>query len=133
MAADVSVEWGGANTFFSFTYDRVNNGITASGNPVDVYGFVLQGGVYFTPKFEAYARVEYGIFDLSGTDFDDLAVLTLGGNYYFEGHDAKLTADIGFGINRVELPWGSDIAGWRFDGEGQNPQVVIRSQFQLRF
>ncbi len=133
MAADVSVEWGGANALFSFTYDRVNNGNLAGGNPVDIYGFVLQGGVYFTPKFEAYARFEYGILDLIDTNFDDLVVLTLGGNYYFEGHDAKLTADIGFGINRVDSPWDSDIAGWRRDGEDQNPQVVIRSQFQLRF
>ena len=126
--ADASVEWGGANAFASFTHHYTD---TAAFGQINTYGVVLQGGVYFTAKFEAFARFEYGALDRF--DFADLTLLTLGGNYYFEGHDAKLSADIGFGISRIDGPWDSDIAGWRVESEGAEPQVVIRSQFQLQF
>ena len=54
-------------------------------------------------------------------------------NYYFDGHDIKLSADIGVGIYAVESAWDSDLAGWRTDGNSAEPQVVIRTQFQLLF
>ncbi len=127
---DASVEWGGANAFGSFTYHYIDDDAV---NQLDVFGIVAQGGVYLTPKFEAFARFEYGVTDIDGFDFPDLTVLTLGGNYYFEGHDAKLSADIGFGISQITTAWDSDIAGWRSEGEDAEPQVVIRSQFQLQF
>ncbi len=60
-------------------------------------------------------------------------MLTLGANYYFDGQDVKFSADIGFGINPVETAWDSDIAGWRIDPPGSEPQVVIRTQLQLLF
>lgn len=132
---DASVEWGGANAFGSFTHHYIDDPTL---DIVNVFGIVAQGGVYLTPKFEAFARFEYGVSDIGGFDFPDLAVLTLGGNYYFEGHDAKLSADIGFSINPIEsvpvaAAWDSDIAGWRQEADGAEPQVVIRSQFQLQF
>ncbi|MHC4108268.1 MAG: porin, partial [Planctomycetota bacterium] len=128
--ADASVEWGGANAFASFTHHYIDDPAL---NHINVFGMVAQGGVYLTPKLEAFARFEYGIFDIDAADFPDLTVLTLGGNYYFEGHDAKLSADIGFGISQISTAWDSDIAGWRSEGEDAEPQVVIRSQFQLQF
>ena len=57
----------------------------------------------------------------------------MGGNYYFDGHDAKWSADIGFGLSQIESAWDSNIAGWRSDAAGSEPQVVIRTQLQLLF
>ena len=128
--ADVSVEWGGASAFTSFTWHYIDD---PSFGQVTVYGLVAQAGAYFTPKFELFTRFEYGMFDIEVADFANLFLLTIGGNYYFDGHDLKLTADIGFGYSQVASAWDSDLAGWRPDGMGADPQVVIRTQFQLLF
>jgi len=130
LTADLSVEWGGANAFVAFTYDYIDDpGI----GPSNVYGVVAQAGAYFSPKFEMFTRFEYGSFETSAAEFSDLYAITFGGNYYIDGHDVKLTADIGFGISQVESAWNSDLAGWRTDPAGSEPQVVIRTQFQLLF
>jgi hypothetical protein len=128
--ADASIHFGGANLFGSVTYhylDDPQSGI------VQTLGAVLQGGAYFSSKFEAYARLEYGFFDFDVQDLTDLWLLTLGGNYYFDGQDVKLSADIGFGLSPINEAWNSDLAGWRTDGPGAEPQVVIRVQLQLLF
>jgi hypothetical protein len=88
--------------------------------------------MYFTEKLEGYARVEWGWVS-SNFDFPDLWVLTLGGNYYFDGQDIKLSADIGFGFTQVSSAWDSNIAGWRLDSPGAEPQIVFRTQLQLLF
>ena len=127
---DVSAEWGGANAFASFSYHYIDD---PSFGAVNVYGVVGQAGVYLTPKFELFTRFEWGTFNISVADFHDLYLITFGGNYYFDGHDIKLSADIGVGLYAVESPWDSDLAGWRIDGNSAEPQVVIRTQFQLLF
>ena len=88
--------------------------------------------MYFTEKLEGYARLEWGWVS-SNFDFPDLWVLTLGGNYYFDGQDIKLSADIGFGFNQVSSPWDSNVAGWRLDTPDAAPQIVFRTQLQLMF
>lgn len=127
---DVSAEWGGANAFASFFHHYIDDGTFGQ---INVYGVVGQAGVYFTPKFEVFTRFEWGTLGVGAADFHDLYLLTIGGNYYFDGHDIKLSADVGFGLYPVEAAWDSDIAGWRIDGNSAEPQVVIRTQFQLLF
>ncbi len=128
--ADLSIEWGGANLFGSFNYSFNDH---PSFGHFNLYGFLAQGGVYFTPKFEMFARYQYGWWDFT-QDFADLHQFMLGANYYLDGHDAKWTTDIGFGIGRVESTWDSDLAGWRTETEGSDtPQIVFRTQFQLLF
>ena len=130
VTSDVSVQWGGSNLFAAVTWDYMD---LPSFN-VNVFGVVLQGGTYFTEKFEGYARIEWGRFIIDSVDFqDDLIILTLGGNYYLDGHDVKFSADIGFGLNSVGSAWDSGIASWRSDALGVRPQVVVRTQFQLLF
>jgi hypothetical protein len=129
-AADLSAEWGGANAFGSFTFAYNDNPDFAH---ITIWGFVLQGGVYVTPRMELFTRFEYGWWDFADQDFADLGVITFGANYYLKGHDAKWTTDIGFGLTRVEANWDSDLAGWREDGDGAEPQIVFRTQFQLLF
>jgi len=129
---DLSVEWGGANLFASFNWDYFD----IVGSNSNVFGVVVQGGMYFTEKFEGYARAEFGRFLLNGEalpNADNLAVITLGGNYYIDGQDVKFSADVGFGLNPINAVWASDTAGWRADATDVRPQIVLRTQFQLLF
>jgi hypothetical protein len=129
FAGDVSAQFGGANLFASVIYSYIDD---PDFDIFNALGAVVQGGTYFTEKLEGYARLEYGWVS-SDFDFPDLWLLTIGGNYYFDGQDLKLSADIGFGLNDVGTPWDSDIAGWRADAPGVRPQVVFRTQLQLLF
>jgi hypothetical protein len=129
LTADVSAEFGGANLFGALVYQYFDD---AQFGIFNVWGFVIQGGTYFTEKLEGFARFEYGDVD-SDFSFTDLYVLTIGANYYIDGQDLKLSADIGFGFDEVDSAWDSDLAGWRVDGPGADPQVVFRTQFQLMF
>jgi len=128
---DASVEWGGINAFASFTHHYVDN---ASIGIIEVYGAVVQAGMYVTPKLELFGRFEYGRFTVdTGLNFSNLYLATVGFNYYIDGHDIKFTTDIGFGISHIESTWDSDLAGWLTDAPGNEPSVVIRTQIQLLF
>jgi len=130
---DVSLALGGANVFGALTYTYAD--ARAAFGIFDIFGAVVQGGVYVAPKLELFGRLEYGHIDSRRNIVDpkDLWLVTSGVNYYFDGHDVKFTADVGFGINDVSQFWSSDIAGYRPDGNTTNPQIVIRTQFQLLF
>jgi hypothetical protein len=127
--ADISADWGGSNLFASLIYQYIDD---PEFDIFNVIGATVQGGMYFTEKLEGYARLEYGWVS-SNFSFPDLWVITLGGNYYFDGQDIKLSADVGFGLNQVSSAWDSNIAGWRLDSPGAEPQIVFRTQLQLLF
>ncbi|MHC4416568.1 MAG: porin [Planctomycetota bacterium] len=98
FTVDASAEWGGANAFGAVTYhyiDDVNLGA------INVMGVVVQGGAYFTQKFEAYARFEYGFFDVGVVDFSDLYLVTFGGNYYYDGQASPRSSPPGTVIWRA--------------------------------
>lgn len=131
VTGDVSIEWGGINAFASFTWDYVDN---AGIGIVEVYGAVVQAGIYVTPKLELVGRFEYGRLTLdANANFSNLYLATIGANYYIDGHDLKLSADVGFAISHIENTWDADIAGWVADTPGHEPQVVVRTQLQLLF
>jgi hypothetical protein len=126
---DLSLEFGGASAFGAFTYAYIDNGAFGI---VQVFGGVIQASAYVAPKAELFARWEYGWLDFT-TDFSDLHVTTVGVNYYLDGHDLKWTTDIGVGFGPIDSTWDSNIAGWRQDLEGSDPQIVFRTQLQLVF
>ena len=145
VTADASFQFGGANLFFSGYYvwmdidSLVQNTDSASG-----WGATAQGGLYFTPKLEGFARFEYGDYNIHGFDFPgnpagfapdgDLLAMTLGANYYLDGQDVKLSGDISLTFNEMTEYFSSDIAGFRPDQSSDaQPQIVIRTQFQLLF
>lgn len=128
--ADASFEWGGANLFAAFTHHYVDN---PGFGWFNLFGVVLQGGVYVTPNLELFSRFEYGWWRNGTTPFSDMNLLTIGTNYYLDGHDLKWSTDFGVGISRVDFSWDSDIAGWRSDAGVDPPQVVVRTQLQLLF
>ncbi len=130
FTSDISAQYGGANVFSSITYHYFD----VPGFNVSTFGYTLQGGMYFTEKFEGFARVEWGRFIINSEDFQkDLAIVTIGGNYYLDGQDLKLSVDVGFGLNAVSGFWNSNYAGWRSDLEDVRPQILVRTQFQLLF
>ena len=77
-------------------------------------GFHLQAGYMVTPKVQAVAR--YALVDARRDDTKDQQEITLGGNYYAFGHDAKLaaalhfikTGDAGFG-DGIQLEVGMNV------------------------
>ncbi|MHC4615924.1 MAG: porin [Planctomycetota bacterium] len=110
----------------------VGRHVDAAGSPdLDQFGVVVQGGYYFTDKWEGYARYEWGDNDLPGAD--DLSVVTVGANYYIHGHTVKWTTDLGVGLQGIAATWRAGDAGWREDRPGEDGQVVVRSQLQLLF
>lgn len=110
------------------------------------YGAVAQAGIFLLPdRLNVYARYEW--LDLDGLvyaivpgdghytypigdPFDDaLHLVTVGGNYFFAGHAAKLSGDVVWSVNG--LPFNATGAGLRSDAGGG--QLSFRSQFQLMF
>jgi hypothetical protein len=134
--ADLSIEFGGANLFAAATYHYVDS-IFGGVGQIHTTGFVAQGGVYLGPKLETFARFEYGLWDWELPAISDLTLVTVGFNYYIDGHDLKWSTDVGYGISQVEAIWGLDerrsLTGWRNENNGRDGQVVVRTQLQLLF
>lgn len=101
-----------------------------TGNFYD-YGFIGQVAYLLDPQLEPFARYSYIHFDsreFPSADETDIHEITVGVNYYFQGHNAKVTVD------GTWLPKGSPVAN---DGGGILAQpnganeFVLRAQFQL--
>ncbi len=128
---DASFEFGGANLFGSFTHHYLDR---SGGTDFRIYGVTIQGGVFVLPKWEVFARYEYGWWQFQNDDnFPSISVATLGANYYIQGHDLKFTMDIGVAFDQVTFLWDSDIAGYRDEGPTGSNQTVMRLQLQLLF
>lgn len=136
--ADISAEYGGANIFVSGTYTYIDQ---PSFGQFHIVGIVGQAGVYVAPKWELFARYEYGVWDYDRIDISDLALATLGCNYYIDGHDLKWTTDVMFAFDQIETAWDGAPPGQnsrtdiRVDsnfGDDKN-QFVFRTQLQLLF
>jgi hypothetical protein len=134
---DASIEFGGANLFGSFTHHYIDQPT----RHINIFGVVAQGGMYITPKIEAFARYEFGKWSFDAPpgneDFiEPLHMVTTGVNYYLDGHDVKWTTDIGVAFTQVGRGWGrspAGITGWRSENTEAKPQIVFRTQFQLLF
>jgi len=126
---DLSVEWGGANGFVSFTHHYLD----IPGQRINIIAVVAQVGVYFTPKLEGFLRYEHGEWFDPGAGRNDLDLLTFGANYYIDGHDLKWVNEFVIGLAAVDPVWESDTAGIRRETANNAPQVVFRTQFQLLF
>ena len=136
ITGDLSWEADGWNVFGSISYaDFDNDTPSTDPNHIDFspLGFVIHGGYYFTDKLEGYARYEYNDFDdfgVSGASVDDLSLLTLGVNHYYNAN-VKASADIGYGFDAI--PVAADITGARTDFGGDDGQIILRTQLQLTF
>jgi hypothetical protein len=132
LTADASINFSGATLFATGSYSYVD---TATFGNWNIYGFVVQGGFYIAPKWEIFARYEFGRID-SNDDLvnePNLHVVTTGVNWYIDGQDLKWSFDFGIGIDDVSQFWAANIAGYRPDGTDTRSQLVFRTQFQLLF
>ena len=127
FTADLSLEFGSANAFAAFVYRNLDRDSTKA----DQLGLVVQGGVFPTDDLEIFARYEWADADSAGVA--DLSVITFGVNRFWDEHALKWSMDVGIGLSEIAEPWSANGAGWRTDGEGQDGQIVIRSQMQLLF
>jgi hypothetical protein len=128
---DASIEFGGGNIFAAFVYGKLDNDVSGpAALDVEQIGFILQGGIFFTDDWEAFARYEFVDFDMS--EVDDLNVITIGVNKYWAKHQLKWTTDLGFGLDGQPVS-GAEVTGWRQDALGQDGQMVLRTQLQLTF
>lgn len=123
--ADAQIEFDGANILAYI----VGRHLDVAG--YDQYGCVIQGGVYLDDQTELFGRYEIG--DLDHPMYQDLSVITVGVNRYIHGHGLKVTADVGFGLEEVAMPFASSGVGWRADPMGQDGQIVGRLQTQFTF
>lgn len=132
LTADVTAKFGGANLFGAFAYRNVDPNVGATS---DQWGFLVQGGYHFTPEWEGFLRYEWATADMG---VPELSVLSGGINYYFAGHQAKFTADLGYAFRPLSglapsANFANDRAGFQNDVVDDDGQFVIRTQLQLLF
>lgn len=106
---DAQVEGDGWSVFAAYVGHKLDaQGITA-GNDLDLtnHGAVVQGSMFLSDQFEAFARWDSIFWDdvlttAAGAGADDTThTITVGGNYYFvpESHAAKFTFDAVFTLD----------------------------------
>ncbi len=103
---------------------------------VDVYAAVVQAGVFVIPgKMDVFGRYEWidtsDLEDLGLTDDDSLSIVTVGTNYYYKKHAAKVTLDLVWTMDEVPDGINSDLQGIYVTGE--EDQWALRGQFQFLF
>ncbi|MBL4810272.1 MAG: hypothetical protein JKY43_09500 [Phycisphaerales bacterium] len=145
---DAQYEGDGWGVFASYTSVKMELDLIV-GDSLDRTddGFVLQGNVFFTDQFEAFARYDVIFLDSDATAFlpitagaeDQYSMFTLGFNYYLvpESHAARFSMDIGFGLDETT---GLDSLGYTdgsttgyLGGPGAEDEMNIRAQFSLLF
>lgn len=109
-----------------------NGAHTTPGVYPDTYDSTLraQAGYLIDRHFEPFARYEYLHFSnielARGSAHDTIQDMTLGFNYYFVGHRAKISCAASY------LPDGSPIANTQSDLlANRHNEVIIQAQFQL--
>ncbi len=92
------------------------------------YGFMVQGGQIVHERWEPFARYAILYQDNTIGSENYFQEVTMGVNYYFLKHNAKVTVDV------VILPDGSPraVSGAGIQS-GVDEQIVLRGQFQLSF
>jgi len=132
LTADITWKSNGWSVAGAVIYRRLE---TDTGSPADVdldqIAFVIRGGFFVRDDIELYATYEWGDLDLDAVE--TLSTITVGVNKYWNKHNLKWQTDLGFGLDEVDSEWATDSAGWRADPDGEEGQVVFRSQFQLLF
>ncbi len=133
---DFSWEGDGWNLFGAFVGQYID---PDTGGERDDFGFVVQGGYYFTETFEGFARFDYLILDddVAAVEEDEVPVLTVGFNEYLHGHGAKFSVDLQWYFEQttgsIDLGAGGGDTGIGRLGSTNEDEVILRAQFQLLF
>jgi phosphate-selective porin len=94
--ADAMVKGNGWNAFAEFVGRHAKDQTTPTEATYDDFGFVVQGGYFFTNELEGFARYDVVAPDKDRTNHSVFHEITIGGNYYFipESQAAKFTLDL---------------------------------------
>ena len=132
LTADISMVFNGASVAAAIIYRNLqaDSGVGPD-TDLDQVAFFVRGGVFISDTVELIAQYEWGDLDVDG--IEELSVITVGINKYFDKHNIKWQTDVGYGLNAVAPQWASSGAGWRGDAPGEDGQTVVRSQLQLLF
>ncbi len=146
---DTQYNFGGASLYGAFYYNYVDSpsafnrtGFTPPAGVdigyVNAWGLVVQGAMYFTPKWEAFVRYELGNWRATNQGSlpptlqspSMLNVVSAGLNWYLDGQDVKWTFDVGYAIDGIDPAFTDLPAGYRLSSPGQ---WVVRTRVQLMF
>jgi len=147
--ADIGIKGSGASVFAWAVWRQIAPGQPGLAN-ANQFGAVVQGGYFIAPTVEATLRYEYGDADTSpngeaptlasmpsNNGYEALQAVTVGCNWYIDGHRLKISSDIGYaltGIGAFAFGNGSFLregtANGEFDSSGQ---VLARVQLQIMF
>ncbi len=108
------------------------------------YGLQIMAGYQVIPnELEPFIRYERIMLDedlVVLEDTEDLNIITFGVNWYGHKHDSKLTVDVTVALDPVNegfllgsVASGLDSLGLQQDAYGEDGQVALRAQYQLRF
>jgi hypothetical protein len=130
---DGSFVGSGWNAFGAFIYRSID---PAGGTSTDDFGFVAQGGIFFSPQWEVFGRWDsiWPDDSIVGSD-DEFNTITAGVNYYVipESHAAKFTGDVSYYIDNPGTSIAPTGTGTGLLPTTEDGQFVIRLQFQLLF
>lgn len=147
--ADIGIKGSGASIFAWAVWRQVAPGQSGLANS-NQFGAVVQGGYFIAPKVEAILRYEYGDADTapngeaptlaampSNNGYEALQAVTVGCNWYIDGHRLKISSDIGYaftGIGAFAFSNGAFLedgtSNGKFDSSGQ---ILARVQLQVMF
>ena len=131
---DGSVETGGLGVFAALSGGTIETPGVADR---DMWGVLIQGGLNLNDTIEPFLRWEY----IDPDTGSELEALTVGLNWFFNGHNSKLTTDLVW-VYDGTAPVGNPFGNTAFsDGQGfigfataeDNDLVVFRTQYQLLF
>jgi hypothetical protein len=135
-------------------YGRHTDNENTTVNPdTDNYGAYIEGGYMVVPDtIEPFARYEWIRTDdnvntvQNGTIDEDTNLITAGVNWYQAKHDSKFTLDVvyaldplGAGLGGTTTNFGTATSpvstglGLLNDGVGEDGQVAVRAQYQLKW
>jgi hypothetical protein len=136
LTVDGSWEGPGYNITGNFNYRNVD---VPGGDTTD-FGFLLQGGYFFTDNVEGFARYELIINDDAPAGVDDSNSFLFGGvNYYVfaESNAAKFTGQIGYAFNQTNGLVTAGGPGFELGnallGQAEDGEFALQLFFQVVF
>ncbi len=150
---DAAYEADGWGLFASYTSLNIDADFTAgAGQDLTNDGFLLQGNIFFSEQFEAFARYDIIFLDddtslaaftlNDATSEDKYSTFTVGFNYYLvpESHAARFSMDLSVALDDSSGMdyYGNSVAttgqiGGTAGGTAADNEFMIRGQFSLLF
>ncbi len=134
LTGDLSVEGDGWNAFVAAVWRHIDP--RGAGRDLDELGIVAQAGLYLTPVWEGFARVDLVVPDDDrGPGATELTTITVGVNHYLieRSHAARITFDMQYFSQQQSLtivPANPAVGLLADTNEGQ---WNFRGQLQLAF